>query len=106
VAFTVSRTTSRITMAAAVRARKSDWGFVAQLKMSVGIEVYPWSVRICSANPADPAEKKPVTAPTSSSGAVSPRARARVSTVPVKIPGAAEGMTWLRTTSHRVAPTP
>ena len=52
------------------------------------------------------AEKKPVTAPTTRSGAVSPNALARVRMVPVRIPGAAEGRTWLLMTSHRVAPTP
>ena len=33
-------------------------------------------------------------------------ARAIDRIVPVKMPGAAYGRTWLRTTSHRVAPTP
>ena len=40
------------------------------------------------------------------SGAVSPSARASARIEPVKIPGAAFGSTWLRTTSQRVAPTP
>ena len=51
-------------------------------------------------------EKYPVTAPTSSSGAVSPNARASARIAPVKIPGAAFGSTCDRTTSQRVAPTP
>ena len=45
-------------------------------------------------------------APTIRSGAVSPKARASVRMVPVRIPGAAYGTTWLRTISQRVAPTP
>ena len=51
-------------------------------------------------------EKNPVATPITSSGAVSPKARARVRTVPVRIPGAAAGSTWFRITSQRVAPTP
>ena len=50
--------------------------------------------------------RKPVTAPTRISGAVSPNARAIARMTPVSTPGAAYGSTWLRTTSHRVAPTP
>ena len=45
-------------------------------------------------------------APAVSSGAVSPNARASERIVPVRIPGAAYGTTWLRTVSQRVAPTP
>jgi hypothetical protein len=55
--------------------------------MIVGIAVYgPWSV---STNPPPGLEKKPVTAPIMSNGAVSPIARESVRIVPVKIPGAA-----------------
>ena len=59
-----------------------------------------------SRRPRPPVERNPVTAPTSSSGAVSPNARAMARMRPVNTPGAAYGSTWLRTTSHRVAPTP
>ena len=70
----------------------------------VGRAVYlPWRVsrKLCF-----PVARNPVTAPTSSSGAVSPNARAIARMAPVSTPGAAYGSTWLRTTSHRVAPTP
>ena len=54
---------------------------------------------------ASPTFRKPVTAPTRISGAASPAARASEITVPVRMPGAADGSTWLRTVSQRVAPT-
>ena len=49
---------------------------------------------------------RPVIAPMRISGAASPRALARESMVPVRMPGAAYGKTWSRVTSHLEAPTP
>jgi hypothetical protein len=98
-------TTSRTTMAAAVKARNSSRGCWAQLKITIGMAVNrsrTWFVsKMAKSDP-----RKPVTAPTRRRGAASPRARASASTVPVRMPGAAYGRTWPRTTSQRVAPTP
>jgi len=44
--------------------------------------------------------------PISSSGAVSPSARAMPMIVPVKMPGSASGSTWWNTTCTGLAPTP
>ncbi len=98
-------TTSRTTMAAAVNALNSCWGKRAQPKMMVGSEVYGPVRR--SRTDALAGEPKPAAAaPTSSSGAVSPNARASVRMMPVRMPGAAYGRTWDQVTSHLVAPTP
>ncbi len=45
-----------------------------------------------------------VEAPTTTSGAVSPKALAIARIVPVRIPGAALGSTWVRIVCHLVAP--
>ena len=90
-AFAVNNTTKSTTIAAAVSDRNSAPGCRTQENTVTGSAVYGPVAR--SNKPAEPAEKKPVAAPTRSSGAVSPKARASVSTVPVRMPGAAEGST-------------
>ena len=78
-------TTSRTMIAAEVSARNSSWGLRAQSKTIIGRAVYGPVEQV--GDGCRRVENEPRTAPTRMSGAVSPRARDRARTVPVRMPG-------------------
>src|SRR5690606_17815154 len=89
-------TTSSTTMAAAALSRNAFCGIDTQLKIWIGRAVY-W-------DPRSGVKVMNTTAPTTMSGAVSPRARATARMAPVRMPGRARGSTTWRMACQRVAP--
>jgi hypothetical protein len=84
---------------AAALSRNARLGFEVHWKICIGSAVY------LASTPSGPYRMN-ATAPTTTSGAVSPIARAIARIAPVRMPGSAIGSTTCRVHCQRVAPSP